>query len=430
MSAQAIAVVHESAVAGEVVRDALGRCALRRPGLRAHGARPAGRLDPPALERVRASFDEIYAARYGYANASEPVEVVTWKLSAVGGSPRIALAKAAATSADVRRKSTRRAYFPEARGYADTPVYDRYELAGRDVAHRTGHRGRARVDDGPAAGRDRDGGRVREPDRRDEAGVSAIDPITLGVIWGALQSIAVEIGTTVHRTAYSEQAREGQDFSVAVFDPVGAHGRAGAVLARPHGRDVVRGAQRAGRASGRDLAAGRRHPPERSAARLRSSAGLLHHAARVPRRRARRIRREHPPPHRRRRSAAGQPGRRRYLRLFPGRTAHPADQSLEGIPGAGGHRRDHRREHAHARQGPRRPARPAKRAPRRRAPTARIGGAVRARDPPGRDGRDHRADRGQHARGHRDDPRRRLSLRGLHGRLRPRHRAVARRRDA
>jgi N-methylhydantoinase B len=51
--------------------------------------------------------------------------------------------------------------------------------------------------------------------------MSAIDPITLGVIWGALQSIAVEIGTTVHKTAYSEQAREGQDFSVAVFDRAG-----------------------------------------------------------------------------------------------------------------------------------------------------------------------------------------------------------------
>jgi N-methylhydantoinase B len=48
-----------------------------------------------------------------------------------------------------------------------------------------------------------------------------LDPITLGVVWGALASIAVEIGTTVHRTAYSEQAREGQDFSVAVFDPQG-----------------------------------------------------------------------------------------------------------------------------------------------------------------------------------------------------------------
>ena len=51
--------------------------------------------------------------------------------------------------------------------------------------------------------------------------MSALDPITLGVVWGALQSIAVEIGTTVHRTAYSEQAREGQDFSVAVFDADG-----------------------------------------------------------------------------------------------------------------------------------------------------------------------------------------------------------------
>ena len=41
--------------------------------------------------------------------------------------------------------------------------------------------------------------------------MSALDPVTLGVIWGALQSIAVEVGTTVHKTAYSEQAREGQE---------------------------------------------------------------------------------------------------------------------------------------------------------------------------------------------------------------------------
>jgi len=51
--------------------------------------------------------------------------------------------------------------------------------------------------------------------------MTALDPITLGVVWGALQSVAVEIGTTVQRTAYSEQAREGQDFSVAVFDRAG-----------------------------------------------------------------------------------------------------------------------------------------------------------------------------------------------------------------
>ena len=58
----------------------------------------------------------------------------------------------------------------------------------------------------------------RPPTARPDA---PLDPVTLGVIWGALQSIAVEVGTTVHRTAYSEQAREGQDFSVAVFDAEG-----------------------------------------------------------------------------------------------------------------------------------------------------------------------------------------------------------------
>src|SRR5262249_4663162 len=62
--------------------------------------------------------------------------------------------------------------------------------------------------------------RRRRP-RRERMTARALDPITLGVIWGALRSIAVEVGTTVHRTAYSEQAREGQDFSVAVFDAAG-----------------------------------------------------------------------------------------------------------------------------------------------------------------------------------------------------------------
>jgi len=129
MSAQAVAVVQESAVAGEVMVTRSADARYVGQGYEVTVPVPAGRLDAAALERVRASFHETYAARYGYANTSEPVEVVTWKLSAVGGSPRITLAKAAACSADARRKGTRRAYFPEARGYTDTPVYDRYELA-------------------------------------------------------------------------------------------------------------------------------------------------------------------------------------------------------------------------------------------------------------------------------------------------------------
>ena len=129
MRAQATAVVQESAVAGEVMVTRSADARYVGQGYEVTIPVPAGRLDAAALDGVRASFHEVYAARYGYANPAEPVEVVTWKLSAVGGSPRIALAKAAASTAAARRKATRRAYFPEARGYTDTAVYDRYGLA-------------------------------------------------------------------------------------------------------------------------------------------------------------------------------------------------------------------------------------------------------------------------------------------------------------
>jgi N-methylhydantoinase A len=129
MSDQATAVVRESAVTSDVMVARSADARYVGQGYEVTVPIPSGRLDAAVLARVRTSFHEVYAARYGYANPAEPVEVVTWKLSAIGGSPRIALAKAGASSADTRRKATRRAYFPEARGYADTPVYDRYELA-------------------------------------------------------------------------------------------------------------------------------------------------------------------------------------------------------------------------------------------------------------------------------------------------------------
>ena len=131
MTAQAIEVVRESAVAGDVtvVRSADARYVGQ--GYEVAVPVPSGHLDAAALARMRASFDEIYAARYGYASPEEAVEIVTWKLAGIGGSPRIALAKAVAQSGEGSRsrKGARRAYFPETRGYADTPVYDRYALA-------------------------------------------------------------------------------------------------------------------------------------------------------------------------------------------------------------------------------------------------------------------------------------------------------------
>ena len=128
MAAQALEVVRESAVGGDVsvVRAADARYVGQ--GYELTVPVPAGALDAAALARVRAAFDEVYAARYGYANPTEPVEIVTWKLSAVGGWPRIALAKAPRRAGAAAPKGRRRAWFPEAGGFTETPVYDRYAL--------------------------------------------------------------------------------------------------------------------------------------------------------------------------------------------------------------------------------------------------------------------------------------------------------------
>ena len=47
---------------------------------------------------------------------------------------------------------------------------------------------------------------------------TAIDPLTLGVVWRGLVSAANDAGMTLQRTAYSEAVREGRDFSVGLFD--------------------------------------------------------------------------------------------------------------------------------------------------------------------------------------------------------------------
>jgi N-methylhydantoinase A len=129
MAAQATAVVRDAAVATTVtlVRSVDARYVGQ--GYELTVPVPHGTLDAAALGRIRAAFDEIYAARYGYANPSEPVETVTWKLAVVGGAPRVALAKASAQARDRGLKGRRRAWFPETRGWTECAVYDRYALA-------------------------------------------------------------------------------------------------------------------------------------------------------------------------------------------------------------------------------------------------------------------------------------------------------------
>ena len=51
--------------------------------------------------------------------------------------------------------------------------------------------------------------------------MSAIDPITLSVLWNGLIAVADDMGVTLRRTAYSAAVREGDDFSTGLFDAEG-----------------------------------------------------------------------------------------------------------------------------------------------------------------------------------------------------------------
>jgi len=51
--------------------------------------------------------------------------------------------------------------------------------------------------------------------------VTDVDPLTLAVVWGRLAAIAEEMAEALQRCAFSDQVREGGDYSTAVFDSSG-----------------------------------------------------------------------------------------------------------------------------------------------------------------------------------------------------------------
>jgi N-methylhydantoinase A len=121
---------------------------------------PDGRLDESHREKIQQSFENVYRALYGRKGPDVPLEVINWRVVASGPNPRMdfRLPRAANSRASAL-KGKRRAYFPEANGYTDTPVYDRYALAPgatfsgpaiveeRESTLIVGARGRARVDE-------------------------------------------------------------------------------------------------------------------------------------------------------------------------------------------------------------------------------------------------------------------------------------------
>jgi N-methylhydantoinase A len=91
---------------------------------------PGGRLSMASLPAITASFEEAYRALYHRLPQGVPIEALNWRLTVSGPPPHLAFSgtgAAARSSADAV-KGTRRAWFAEAAGWVETPVYDRYAL--------------------------------------------------------------------------------------------------------------------------------------------------------------------------------------------------------------------------------------------------------------------------------------------------------------
>jgi N-methylhydantoinase A len=91
---------------------------------------PAGALGPASLDPLTAAFEAAYRALYSRTPLGVAIEALNWRTVLSGPPPDFSIetsAQAAAGPGDVIKKR-RPAYFAEAAGYVDTPVYDRYRL--------------------------------------------------------------------------------------------------------------------------------------------------------------------------------------------------------------------------------------------------------------------------------------------------------------
>jgi N-methylhydantoinase A len=78
---------------------------------------------------AREEFERLYGRRYGMASPGEAIEATTWRLTAVLETPVVELPRITRTPSPSSGRTRRQAYFPECRGFVETPVWDRTELA-------------------------------------------------------------------------------------------------------------------------------------------------------------------------------------------------------------------------------------------------------------------------------------------------------------
>ena len=89
---------------------------------------PPGPYTPESGNAVVLSFTEAYREAFTTLPAIEDVEIITLRVSAQAPLTHDVLALTGFGASSAAVKGTRQVYFPEAGGFVETPVYDRYAL--------------------------------------------------------------------------------------------------------------------------------------------------------------------------------------------------------------------------------------------------------------------------------------------------------------
>jgi N-methylhydantoinase A len=133
MEAEGRAILREAGVADGDVR--FRRTAEMRYVGQGHEVEvelPGDALGAERLRAVTDGFETAYRALYSRTPLGVAIEALNWRVVVTGPAPDISIetgAGAGSGGASSSRKGQRRAYFPEAGGYTEVPVYDRYGLA-------------------------------------------------------------------------------------------------------------------------------------------------------------------------------------------------------------------------------------------------------------------------------------------------------------
>jgi N-methylhydantoinase A len=91
---------------------------------------PPGLLTEASLAPITSSFETAYRLLYSRTPMGVPLEALNWRAVVSGPPPDLTITSGLETGAATAptAKKHRAAYFPEAGGYVETPVYDRYRL--------------------------------------------------------------------------------------------------------------------------------------------------------------------------------------------------------------------------------------------------------------------------------------------------------------